>query len=129
MLPKILKVCQIWSHWSLTSSSFSLCFCLNLDRLLQNNSIPRVNWTYLREKKANSETRLGDFLTVLSDKFSSKSCQNDLQLFGQFWKLYSYLKTVCGNFWTTFYSNIWSHWKQNNNDDDDDIGFLIIIIC
>ena len=54
---------------------------------------------------------------VLGDKICNKSCPNDLQHFGQFWKTsVRYAKTTWatfgstfGNIWAIIYSNIWSH--------------------
>ena len=64
-----------------------------------------------------SGTRLGDFWKLLATNFLTKVAQIFGNFLGYCEKHYSVSKNCCGSFldivweiWTTFYSNIWSHW-------------------
>ena len=63
--------------------------------------------------------QIGQFLKVLGNKFSYKSSPIIWWLLGAFRKTLGLSKNWCGifwvtfgNIWTTFCSNIWSHWTQ-----------------
>ena len=64
-----------------------------------------------------SVIRLGEFWKFLLTIFLAKVAQKAANFLGYFVKPLSYVNTVVatflvifGNIWSTFYSNIWSHW-------------------
>ena len=64
-------------------------------------------------------TRLGDFWKFLATKFLAKEAQIICNFLGYFEIPHSHVKTALATFWATFgkfratfYSNIWSHWRD-----------------
>ena len=72
---------------------------------------------------ACSVTRLGDFCKFFVTKYRTKVAQLLNEYFGLFEKHKFFSKNFClyflgnfGNFWATFYSNIWSRCQQWHDD-------------
>ena len=112
------RVFDKFPHFTLLNNSFPNCtkFCISPYSVIiilfsVNLKLNPVKVKFL-EIIILSVTRLGDFWKFF--KISNKSSPNDWQLFGQCWKTPLLSKNSCcyflGNFWTTFYYNIWSHW-------------------
>ena len=66
-----------------------------------------------------SVTRLGDFWKFVGTKFLAKVAKKFATILGLLWKMAFLYKTDVDTFWasfgenwTTFYSNIWSHWTE-----------------
>ena len=108
--------------------AFKMGFRYRLFKKVKNNQIvgDRIRNADLCDQKpplsANiftaSVTRLGDFLEII-DKYFFQKLPKCLVVFWALLKTSLFNSNCCGYFlvsfdkiWTTFYSNIWSHWSQ-----------------